>query len=242
MGSSGTRPGPARSVVVVPVVTIAALYGASGRIIGPRVAERLGVSFLDRGVLAGVAKEMQVPEEAAAEVDASSPKERQSAVRRYFEDLGRNATSADGSPLSDRQLWESRYRSATDRFLARAAVAGGLVLGRGGAVVLRAAPGVLHVRLGGPAEARIRAAMWRDGIDERTARRRLETNDRARKMYVRRAYGVDPDDPHLYHLWIDSTALDLDTCVELILTAARSRAAWPGGEASPTGSAPGGPG
>ena len=36
-------------------------------------------------------------------------------------------------------------------------------------------------------------------------------------------------------------ALDLDTCVELILAAARSRAALPGGDTSPTGSAPGGP-
>lgn len=41
--------------------------------------------------------------------------------------------------------------------------------------------------------------------------------------YVRRAYGVDGDDPGMYHLMLDSTALDLDLCVELIVTASKAR-------------------
>jgi hypothetical protein len=42
--------------------------------------------------------------------------------------------------------------------------------------------------------------------------------------YVWRNYGVDPEDPQLYHVRLDSTVLDLDTCVELIVAAARGRA------------------
>ena len=41
---------------------------------------------------------------------------------------------------------------------------------------------------------------------------------------MRRAYGVDGGDPALYHLALDSTALGLDACVELIVTAACDRA------------------
>jgi cytidylate kinase len=48
-------------------------------------------------------------------------------------------------------------------------------------------------------------------------------NDRARRGYVRRSYGVDPENPDLYHLRIDTTVLDLDTCVDLIVTASRGR-------------------
>ena len=51
--------------------------------------------------------------------------------------------------------------------------------------------------------------------------RRLE--DRARIEYVRRAYGVDGMDPALYHLMLDSTALSLDACVELIVAASQAR-------------------
>jgi cytidylate kinase len=55
-----------------------------------------------------------------------------------------------------------------------------------------------------------------------TARQRLPEVDRARAQYVRRLYGVDIDDPDLYHLQIDSTALPLDACVSLIVAAYRS--------------------
>lgn len=207
---------------VAPVVTLAALFGAGGHVVGPRVAERLGVPFLDRGILSGVAEQMKVPEQAVAEYDAESPKEPRSALRRYFDSLGR-VTTADGSPVSDQENEEARYRSETEEFLARATRAGGVVLGRGGMVVLGAVPGVLHVMLGGPREARVRQGMRLEGLDQRTAERRREVTDRARLGYIRREYGVDPEGPELFHLRIDSTALDLDTCVELIVAAAAAR-------------------
>jgi cytidylate kinase len=97
------------------------------------------------------------------------------------------------------------------------------VLGRGGVVVLGTVPGVLHVMLGGPREARLRQGMRLENLDQGTAERRLDAADRARLGYVRREYGVDPEDPDLFHLRIDSTALDLETCVVLIVAAAAAR-------------------
>ena len=207
---------------VAPVVTLAALFGAGGHVVGPRVAERLGVPFLDRGILAGVAEQMHVPEQAVAEYDSESPKEPRSGLRRYFEGLGR-VTTADGSPVSDQANEEARYRSETEEFLARATEAGGVVLGRGGVVALGAVPGVLHVLLGGPREARVQQGMRLHELDQRTAQRLMDVTDRARRGYVRRMYGVDPEDSDLFHLRIDSTAIDLDTCVELIVAAAAAR-------------------
>jgi hypothetical protein len=40
--------------------------------------------------------------------------------------------------------------------------------------------------------------------------------------YVKHSYRADPRDPRRYHLVLDSTALALATCVELIVTAARA--------------------
>jgi cytidylate kinase len=37
--------------------------------------------------------------------------------------------------------------------------------------------------------------------------------------YHQTLYCVDPRKPELYHLMVDSTAIDLDTCVELIAAA-----------------------
>lgn len=94
-------------------------------------------------------------------------------------------------------------------------------------VVLRSVPWALHVHLGGPTQSRIAHGMALDGIERVTAEARQHAEDRARASYVRRAYGVDGGDPAWYHLMLDSTAVDHQTCVELIVTAAIARARDP---------------
>jgi cytidylate kinase len=76
------------------------------------------------------------------------------------------------------------------------------------------------VRLDGPVELRVRQAVRLQGVDLETARRTVRRLDRAHAAYLKQFYGVDIDDPTLYHLRIDSTAMPLDTCVELIVVAA----------------------
>lgn len=203
------------------VVTIAALYGAGGSVIGPRVAERLGVAFLDRAIPASVAERVGLTEQAVSVVDEGP----RSGLERLKSSVARvaNATTASGEPVERVEVEERRLRSEIEAFLARARRSGGVVLGRGGAVVLSEVAGALHVHLGGPREARVASAMEREGIDRSTAERRLEANDRARRTYVKDAYGVDGDDRSLYHLMIDATAFDVDVCVELIVAASRAR-------------------
>jgi len=81
----------------------------------------------------------------------------------------------------------------------------------------------LHVRLDGPLDARVQRAVGLEGVDEDQARKLAAETDRAREAYVKHFYKCDSRDPRHYHLVLDSTALDLDTCVDLIVTAARTR-------------------
>jgi cytidylate kinase len=46
--------------------------------------------------------------------------------------------------------------------------------------------------------------------------------DRARDAYVRHFYGADPRDTSQFNLVIDSTAISLDACVDIIVRAAES--------------------
>ena len=101
---------------------------------------------------------------------------------------------------------------------------GGVILGRAAAVVLGKDRGY-HVRLDGPAERRVAQGAAIEGISEEQARARLRAADKARTAYVRRLYRCDPADPALYHLVIDSTAIPLDTVIDLIVAAARAHAA-----------------
>jgi cytidylate kinase len=104
------------------------------------------------------------------------------------------------------------------------AAGGGVILGRGAAVVLGKDRG-FHVRLDGPADHRVIQGAAIEGIGEEQARERLRAADKARNAYVRRLYRCDPTDASLYHLVIDSTAIPLDTVIELIVTAARTHQA-----------------
>ena len=87
-------------------------------------------------------------------------------------------------------------------------------------MLLRDDPRALRVRLDGPPERRLRQAMRIQGVDEDTARETMRRLDRTHAAYLKQFYGVDIADPTLYHLRIDSTAVALDTCVELIALAA----------------------
>ena len=70
----------------------------------------------------------------------------------------------------------------------------------------------------------MRQAMVIEGLDHEAAERRLARVDRFRRAYVETLYGVDLREAGMCHLIIDSTAIPLDDCVELIAAAAMSRA------------------
>jgi hypothetical protein len=205
----------------VTLITLSAPYGAGGSYVGPRVATRFGVPFLDRAIPTGVAERLAMPVEEAIDRDETVG----ASLARMTIWLG-HVGQAFGAPvvLPD-EGQEGAYRAATEQVIREHAADGGaVILGRGGAVVLRGEPHALHVRLDGPVEARIRQGMEVEGVDRATAERHVTETDRARESYVQHFYRVDSRDAALYHLVLDSTAIPLDACVEIIAAAATARA------------------
>src|SRR3954469_15051403 len=82
-----------------PVVTIAAIYGAAGSVIGSRVAELLGVPLLDRRIPQAVAQHTGLSEDAVAELDETP----RSGFGRFAATLGR-ATTVTGATGSVERL------------------------------------------------------------------------------------------------------------------------------------------
>jgi len=210
------------------IVTLSASFGAGGSVIGPRVAEQLDLQFLDRAIPVAVAEALAVPMSDVIKHD----ERRTSGFGRLFANLARAAALPDAefgtvptaarASLSDQP--EQAFRDQTERVLQQIAhTEGGVILGRAAAIVLRDQAGALHVRLDGPLEARLRRATSLEGIDEAQARKLAAETDRAREAYVKHFYKCDARDSRHYHLVLDSTALDLDTCAELIVAAARAR-------------------
>jgi cytidylate kinase len=199
------------------VVTISATYGAAGSLIAPRLADRLGIPFVDRFVSVALAHQVATSGESLHETERSATPT--SKLLLYLARL----PSVLGTPVPDLETLdrEEKLRRESDEMLEKLeSTTGAVVLGRAAAVVLADRPAVLHVRLDGPAERRRAQAMAIEGINEATARQRQAETDRARDLYIRRLYGRDAADSNLYHLWIDSTLLSVDTCVDLLVSAA----------------------
>ena len=202
------------------LVTLSAAYGAGGSRIGPAVAERLGLPFVDRAIPTGVAERLALPLREAVQRDESVGHWLTRALL-SFGQVG--PVLAGAAPPPAELVTDDAFRAATEEVLHELALQGAVVLGRAGALVLGDVPGALHVRLTGPRDARIAQGAELEHLDLEAAARHLEESDRAREAYVRHFYRCDPADAAHYHLVIDSTALALDACVALIADAALAR-------------------
>jgi cytidylate kinase len=199
-----------------PLVTISASYGAGGSQIGPALAQRLGVEFLDRAIPTRVADRLQVGLDDALAHDESLG----DAIGRLVSSFALLPELA-GAMVQAGVLAGEDYRRETERLIQEHSRGGAVILGRAGAVILRDHPDALHVRLDGPVERRVARAMELEGLSRSDAERLRKEGDRAREAYVRHFYNCDAKDPSLYHLMIDSTTLSPETVVEVIVAAAR---------------------
>jgi hypothetical protein len=202
-------------------VALSASYGAGGSRVGPALAERLGVPFLDRAIPFAVSERLAVDVKTAHEHDERLGGSRLERLLRGF--IGQNV----GGPMliaPDVPLDHDFCRATEEVLLAQAATGDGVILGRAATMVLRDRPQVLRARLDGPAERRAAQAAELAGMELADAQRALEQLDRGHADYTRRFYGADIRDPALYDIVLDSTAVGLDACVDLLEVAARARA------------------
>jgi cytidylate kinase len=204
------------------LVALSASYGAGGSVIGPALAERLDVPFIDRAIPLAVADRLQVPYD-----DAAAHDEQVSTgwLQRVLSGFVGSDTGAP-APLPPEMFSSEDFRRATEEVLLQQAATGqGVILGRGSVVLLREDPRALRVRLDGPAARRVLQAMRLDrSLDRERAERALRQFDRTHAAYLQQFYGVDIRNLTLYHLVLDSTCIELEACVEIIARAARSLA------------------
>lgn len=200
-------------------VTIAATYGAGGSAVAPAVAERLGLHMVDRAIPVELAHRLARPLTEALADD----ERREGTLTRILTRAISMSGLFVGVPVAPEELGVDERITATEHALREAAAAGVVVLGRAGVFVLAHRSDTFHVRLDGPVDARVRQAMQHFGIDEATARQQQRESDMARRAYVRHFYpGRRWEDPSNYHLVLDSTAIPVESCAELIVTAARA--------------------
>jgi len=242
------------STVYQPLVTVSATYGTGASVIAPRLAEALGLPFIDRLISADLSQDAWQSERTeqakhakhrkAATPDRPGPTSPERSEEGLSE--GEQATTPTGRFLSyfaraasvgvmmapDAILEDDdTIRARTEEGLRGVAEgAPAVLLGRAGAVVLASRPRAFHIRLDGPVERRVAWAAAFEHLDLDAARRRQNETDRARAVFVKRLFRVDPSEARLYHLVLDPTVLGIDPAVDLLVSASQAYfAANPGG-------------
>jgi cytidylate kinase len=213
------------------VITISRQYGSGGDEIAARVCRIMGYRLFDKYLILRAAAESGLTQSDVIDLCEENYK-----LQGFFDRLyNRTRQAAQAWAWADegpRVHEDFPIDEETAIFLVRKAVSEAyktgnmVILGRGGQVILRGYPDVLHVRIEAPLEERILAVRekmleaqgaGRDPIEARRAAQDLiATRDASSADYLRRFYGVDWASPLNYHLVINTGRMDADLAAETI--------------------------
>jgi cytidylate kinase len=197
------------------VVTLFESYGSGAGYVSEKVAQALGVPLHAQ---AFSSEELE---------SAMERRESEGVLTRVFGAMGGPYASyagleGPGVAMAQRDNYELVMQNT--RFVKEAAREGGVLVGRNGAFILADWPGALHVRLDGPLQQRIARAAQESGIDTERAAKRQKREDQIRADMSITLYGWDPRELDRYDLVVNTGTMDLDTCVDIIVQAARVKA------------------
>jgi cytidylate kinase len=221
------------------VITISRQFGCAANEIAAKVAETLGYEVVDKELLAHVAAEAQASEEEVAKYDEACL----SPIERFLRTLVKFATPEEAltwspGPLKEtpfwlptREQWQREGGKVLDHeeclkftqvALKKLAQKGRVVIiGRGGMMVLKDFPGALHVRLFAPLDWRVKRLSQLENIPPEKAKQKIIAEDKRRAEYLRHFYGVDWNDPSLYHMVLNVAALGIDLTAQIIVSSAK---------------------
>lgn len=214
----------------MPVITIGRQFGAGGRTVGGMLARQLHYDLLESQIIDEVAHRLQLPKE---EVEAED-EQPGSLLARLLVALGSASTepmvpvdSTAWSPPNADPAFDTRKAvlRITQNVVQEAARAGNVVIvGRGGAYLLRDFPGALHVFLGAAKAVRVKTVMERyDIASEAEATRRLTRADENWTAYIKQVYGHDRNLPGHYDIVLDTGRLGYQAVVDAIVAALETR-------------------
>jgi CMP/dCMP kinase len=209
----------------MPIVTISRTFGAGGSPIGLILAKRMGAEFVDRKIVAAVAARSGISEAEARGYDEQV----RSVWQRVAAALtaGRTELAAPLPPTDEADAGmgvEERLARLTRAAIEEDAAHGNAVIvGRGGAFILRGHPNALHVQVHAPLETRVRNLLAQteelpEGArpDEASIRQLCGSIDAQRAEYLRRLFGVNWLDSAHYDLSIDTQTFTFEAAADLI--------------------------
>ena len=195
------------------VITISREFGSGGRTIGRIVAEKLGFAFYDQDLILKVAKESGLAEQIVEKYDEYATHKNS-----LLYALALSAGAGAGGTLS----FVSRVQQAQAKIITELANKGSCVIvGRGGDYILRGREDCLHAFIHADMQFRAERVVRLYGDNGQKPEQRLRDKDERRKLYYRSFTMREWGDMHNYHIALDSGALGMETCFDILVALAK---------------------
>lgn len=94
-----------------------------------------------------------------------------------------------------------------------------VIVGRGGQIILKDIPGILHVRVIAPYALRVSRLIEQRGYQENEAQRIIRQRDSDSLGYLNTYFDANPENSNLYDLVINTRTMSLSECTEIIASA-----------------------
>jgi cytidylate kinase len=232
------------------VVTLNGQIGSGALEVGLKTAHILKADYVDRLIFAEAAKRIGATVQAVAEKEREVPRLRDRVARFMQNLLERSAMSGAGGepyfgpgievilsrdyytenpnePITQgHELDDEKFIQVTTAVVKDLAKGGNVIIvGRGGNMILKDMPGVLHVGVVAPKDRRIRTIMQREHLEAKEASEFVDLHEAARVSYFNKFFGVHPDSPSCYHLMMNMADIKTDTVAQIVADAAKDMAA-----------------
>ena len=185
------------------VICLSRTTGAGDPEIGRLLAERLKFRYVDDGIVIDAARAENIFPEAVAHAESRNPGRRLEVDFHRFERT---------------EMIRDLIRDA----IVKTADEGDVVIvAHAASFALADRDGVLRVLVTAPDESRSRQLGEEDGLDAKSAAKRLSESDKNRALYLKRFYGISRELPTHFDLVVNTGRLTSEQAVETIVHAVR---------------------
>jgi hypothetical protein len=202
-----------------PSITLSRETGAGAHTLGDKLADYLNAktgedeprwTVFDKNLVQQILEDHDLP----VHLEKFMPEDKSSQIKDAFGDwLGAHPPN-----------WEL-MKHTQDTVYRLARMGHTILVGRGANIITRNLPNILHLRLVGDLEQRVKRCIDYYQIGENAARDLIKKQDKARRRYLQAYYDREIDDPMDYHFVINVDRFTIDKLVKFVggLVIRRSR-------------------
>jgi len=194
-------------------ITISRQFGAGGRTLGEKLCDRFKFRLVDEFVIDELARKAKLKGDWLTAME----KEASSTLLSLLSNIVSSGLLYRTPSAPGEDFERKKYKDFLRRVMTAMANEGGYVLlGRGAQIVLRDHPKVLRILLVAEYEDRVKFMVQRYHLSEGEAKKIIKEKEGQRAAVATNIFGVDIDDPRIYHLVLNMSLVPFDWAVEVV--------------------------